>query len=82
MYKRQDFYIGMIDRDIVEFCQRNAIEFVGNGKSAFATMMSALRASHGAASPFDVMPAVWITSVCGLCAGVLMAKLLGKRRRP
>lgn len=39
------------------------------------TMMSALRASHGAASPFDVMPAVWITSVCGLCAGVLMAKL-------
>ena len=46
------------------------------------TMMSALRASHGAASPFDVMPAVWITSVCGLCAGVLMAKLLGKRRRP
>ena len=46
------------------------------------TMMSALRASHGAASPFDVRPAVWITSVCGLCAGVLMAKLLGKRRRP
>ena len=43
------------------------------------TMMSALRASHGAASPFDVMPAVWITSVCGLCVGVLMAKLLEKR---
>lgn len=44
------------------------------------TMMSALRASHGAASPFDVMPAVWITSICGLSAGVLMAKLLEKRR--
>ena len=43
------------------------------------TMMSALRASHGAASPFDVMPAVWITSVCSLCIGVMMAKLLEKR---
>ena len=45
------------------------------------TMMLTLRASHGAASPFDVMPAVWITSACALCAGVLTAKLLEKRRR-
>lgn len=45
------------------------------------TMMSALRASHGAVSPFDVMPAVWITSICGLCVGVLTAKFLEKRRR-
>lgn len=44
------------------------------------TMMSSLRASHGAVSPFDVMPAVWITSICGLCVGVLTAKLLEKRR--
>ena len=29
----------MIDRDIVEFCQRDAIEFVGNGKSAFAYVL-------------------------------------------
>ena len=29
----------LMDRDIVEFCQRNAIEFVGNGKSAFAYVL-------------------------------------------
>lgn len=40
------------------------------------TMMSALRQKHGSASPFDVLPAIWITSVFSLLVGVLAARLL------
>ena len=40
---------------------------------------AALRAAEGAASPFDIMPAVWISSAlsvsAGLCAAALMRRL-------
>lgn len=45
------------------------------------TGVAALRASAGAAAPFDILPAVWLTSVCSVSAGLLAAYLLrGKRR--
>lgn len=43
------------------------------------TMMSILRQKHGAVSPFDVMPAVWISSLCSLLIGIVSAKLLQSR---
>ena len=40
--------------------------------------VAAVRASLGAAAPFDILPCVWLASVCSVCAGVLSAKVLGK----
>ena len=40
--------------------------------------VAALRASLGSAAPFDILPAVWITSLCSVGAGLLAAKLLSK----
>ena len=36
--------------------------------------VAAVRAGLGAASPFDILPAVWITSVCSVTVGLLAAK--------
>ena len=41
----------------------------------------ALRASAGSRSPFDILPAVWLTSLCAALAGLLAEKLLRRRRR-
>ena len=43
------------------------------------TMMSILRQKHGSASPFDVMPAIWISSICSLLIGIISVKILQKR---
>ena len=40
--------------------------------------VAAVRLSLGCASPFDILPAVWITSVSSAGLGLLMAVLLGK----
>jgi len=40
------------------------------------TFMGTLRAKYGSAAPFDILPAVWLTSVCALFAGIVVAKLL------
>ena len=40
--------------------------------------VAAVRASLGAAAPFDILPAVWITSVCSAGLGLVMAWLLGR----
>lgn len=41
--------------------------------------VAAVRASLGCSSPFDILPAVWVTSLCsaglGLCAAAVMGKL-------
>ena len=38
--------------------------------------VAAVRASLGCHSPFDILPAVWLTSICSVSAGLLAAKLL------
>ena len=38
--------------------------------------IAALRASAGAASPFDILPAVWFSTACSLAAGLAAAALL------
>lgn len=40
--------------------------------------VAAVRSSLGCASPFDILPAVWITSICSAGLGVAAAWLLGK----
>ena len=38
--------------------------------------IAAVRESAGAAVPYDILPAVWITSLCSVTAGLLAAALL------
>lgn len=42
------------------------------------TTVAAIRASQGSAAPFDILPAVWITSVCSVAAGLVAATVLSK----
>lgn len=42
------------------------------------TSVAAIRASYGAAVPFDILPAVWISSAISVTAGLAAAKLLEK----
>ena len=40
--------------------------------------VAAVRSSLGCASPFDILPAVWVTSLCSAALGVAAAWLLGR----
>lgn len=44
--------------------------------------VAALRGSLGSESPFDILPAVWLASVCALAAGIGAAKLFSKLSKP
>lgn len=44
------------------------------------TTMGILRSQYGSSSPFDILPAVWVASIGSLFIGVLIAKLLAKKR--
>ncbi|MCR4770978.1 MAG: spore maturation protein A [Oscillospiraceae bacterium] len=41
----------------------------------------ALRASAGAADPFDILPAVWLSSLASVIAGLAAAYLMGRKKR-
>lgn len=43
--------------------------------------VAAVRASLGSAAPFDILPCVWITSLCSVCGGLLVARLLERLHR-
>lgn len=45
------------------------------------TFMTILRQKHGAAAPFDILPAIWLTSIGALLVGIIAAKLLEKGRK-
>ena len=40
--------------------------------------VAAVRTALGCGTPFDILPAVWLTSVCSASAGLLAAFILGK----
>ena len=42
------------------------------------TTVAALRAASGAASPFEILPAVWCSSACALAVGLSAAMILGR----
>lgn len=43
--------------------------------------VAAIRGALGSASPFDIIPAVWITSAFSAFVGVSVSKLLGRRTK-
>ena len=43
--------------------------------------VAAVRASLGSAAPFDILPMVWLTSICSASLGLLCAYLMGKAWR-
>ena len=45
------------------------------------TTVAAVRASLGAEAPFDILPAVWVTSLLSAGAGLTAAALFGRMRR-
>jgi spore maturation protein A len=42
------------------------------------TTVAAIRAGLGCPSPFDILPAIWITSLCSAGVGLLACCILGK----
>ncbi len=40
--------------------------------------VAAVRSAHGCASPFDILPAVWVTSLCSAGLGIAAAWYFGK----
>jgi spore maturation protein A len=42
------------------------------------TSVAAVRLAAGCATPFDILPAVWLTSLCSAAMGLLSAWLMGK----
>ena len=42
------------------------------------TTVAGVRAALGSASPFDIVPAVWMASVLSVAAGLLAAKAFGR----
>jgi len=44
----------------------------------FPTTLAGVRAALGAADPFDILPAVWLTSFVSVAAGLLAAKLFSR----
>ena len=43
--------------------------------------VAAVRSALGCATPFDILPAVWLTSLCSAGGGLLVAFLLGRLQR-
>lgn len=46
------------------------------------TTVAALRASFGAEAPFDILPAVWLSSLLSVSAGITAARLFQRFSRP
>ena len=44
------------------------------------TTVAAVRAGLGSPSPYDILPAVWVTSACSVAAGLLAARLFRGER--
>ena len=42
------------------------------------TTVASIRSAAGCETPFDILPAVWLSSLCSVTAGILAAKLLSK----
>ncbi len=72
---------------IKELAKRNSSNTADNSMVTFVvincasiqlipTFMGTLRAKYGSPAPFDILPAVWLVSICSLLVGVTLAKLL------
>lgn len=58
---------------------RDMIKFVVMNSAAFRlipTTVAAMRQDYGSETPFDIMPASWISSACALAVGLVSATVL------
>lgn len=44
------------------------------------TTIASVRAAYGCATPFDILPAVWLSSICSVTVGLLVSWLLSRRK--
>jgi spore maturation protein A len=44
------------------------------------TTIAAIRIKCGSARPFDILPCIWIASIVTLCSGILLARLMARRK--
>lgn len=63
------------DNDMAMFVVVNAASI-----QLIPTFLAALRSKYGAVSPFDILPAVWLTSAGALAAGIAAAKLFERKK--
>ena len=45
------------------------------------TTVASIRAAYGSAAPFDILPAVWVSSLASVTVGLLTARILSRRKR-
>ena len=45
------------------------------------TTIAAVRAAEGAGNAFDILPAVWISSILSVCAGLLAERIFARRKK-
>ena len=45
------------------------------------TTVASIRAAYGSAAPFDILPAVWVSSLASVTVGLLTARFLSCRKR-
>lgn len=60
---------GVASRDLCRFvvCNTASIQLI-------PTTVAAIRSGAGCQTPFDILPAVWVTSVCALMVGLVVCK--------
>ena len=45
------------------------------------TTVASIRSAYGSAAPFDILPAVWVSSLASVTVGLLTARFLSRRKR-
>ena len=45
------------------------------------TTVASIRSAYGSAAPFDILPAVWVSSLASVTVGLLTAHFLSRRKR-
>jgi spore maturation protein A len=68
--------IGTATNDMITFMVMNTAAF-----QLIPTTIAALRIRYGARNPLDVMPAMWITSICALTVGITISKIIGREKK-
>ena len=43
--------------------------------------VASIRSAYGSAAPFDILPAVWVSSLASVTVGLLTARFLSRRKR-
>ncbi len=72
-----------LEENTGDTASRNMIVFIVLNTASITlipTTAAALRLKHGSASPMDILPCVWLTSVTALITGLITALVLGHKK--